>query len=74
MSDHIIGSGDMLVPVAQIGYNGASNKANGAGVQPPRAALATTSETELRVMTADSLVYHTPVCLQPHSGEIGGAR
>ena len=59
MTHHIIGSGDMLVPVAQIGYNGVSNKANGAGVQPPRAALSHHEGVTI-VTTSRYYIHSTP--------------
>ena len=65
MSDHIIGSGDMVVPVAQIRYNGVSNKANGAGVQPPRAAL-TLNRRYIPMSARTNVTYSTPVSI-PHS-------
>ena len=48
MTDHFTRADTMLTGVAappQMRYNGASNKANGAGVQPPCAALTLTGGT-----------------------------
>ena len=70
MSDHIIGSGDMVVPVAQMRYNGASNKANGAGVQPPRAALS--HHEGVTIVTTSH--YYTHSITQLNSPMIGGVR
>ena len=47
-----------------IGYNGVSNKANGAGVQPPRAALTLTGGVPMSART--NVTYSTPVSI-PHS-------
>lgn len=70
MSDHIIGSGDMVVPVTQIGYNGVSKLNAPGGVGSTIRALSH-HEGDAIVTTS---TYYTNSTPQLNSPMIGGVR